>query len=90
MAEKISEHALIRYIERVRGESLDQYRRELEAILDQTVKWRRDLPPGGIPGFVLVVEFGTLVTILPPRSRGQKNKSGFTRYAALATPEAGQ
>lgn len=86
MAEVITDHALVRFIERVKGVSLEEYRKELSNILDATTEWGRDPKPQD-DGFLMVVEGGTLITILPAGTRGKKrDKYGYTRFATLPTP----
>lgn len=91
MAEEVTDHALIRFIERVKGVSLDDYRRELDDILDATTKWSRSPSPESENTCLMVVERGTLITILPPGKRGKaKDKHGYTRFAEIApTPPHG-
>lgn len=62
----ISEHALLRYIERVMGFDLDALRRQI--MTDSVTSIIQSLPNGRIPaeGCRLVVQNGTVVTVEAP------------------------
>jgi hypothetical protein len=80
---EILDHALVRYIERVKGVSLDAYREELNALV-ASAEWRDEGKPDD--GFVMVAWKGRLKTILPQGARGKRDKFGNTRFATLDAP----
>ena len=82
---EILDHALVRFIERVKGVSLDEYRQELSDIADG-LAWGDERAPPEDGGFLMVAWKGRLKTILPPGSRGKRDKSGDTKFATMSDP----
>ncbi len=79
---EVSDHALVRYIERVRGESLEKFREEVRTLIAE----HEGTPhPGNVyyEGFTFIIESHCerkiVVTILPPGFRKKKKKSWSLR-----------
>lgn len=89
----ISDHALVRYIERVKGMSLDQFRHEMLAALDKHEAVDRPVSWDG-DGALFVIEYGedgeaTVVTVLVDNQRPKKRKHNRGRafvHVPRATP----
>ncbi|KKN05224.1 hypothetical protein LCGC14_1089410 [marine sediment metagenome] len=79
----ISDHALVRYIERIKGESLNKYRDEIRTLLKE--HWGKPIPDSGYDDGILFVleilrERPTVVTVLTPAYRPKrKNRPWSTR-----------
>ncbi|MEP0323267.1 hypothetical protein [Bauldia litoralis] len=76
----ISDHALVRFIERYKGVSLDDYRKEMTAAIERHKS--DQVAPGGTyeDGFLFVVQAMTVpprvVTVLPPNWRAKHKDFG--------------
>lgn len=79
----ISDHALVRYIERIKGVPLDEYRDEIRALAaaGQSSAWDREMP-------ALVIEAGnTVVTVLTENMRPKKvGRRLFVSYVPFQSP----
>jgi hypothetical protein len=78
----ISDHAVVRYIERVKGESLERYRDEIRALLSEHKA--RPIPDSGYDDGVLFViehlrERPTVVTVLTAQHRPKRRALWSTR-----------
>lgn len=84
----ISDHALVRYIERVKGESLDAIRQEIADAISEN-RARRIPDSGYDDGLMFVLEIGTVITVLTPAYRPKRGKQWATRtmvHAPLPAP----
>ena len=82
MAVDISDHALVRYIERVKGETLDRYREEIRSLI--TKHKSNPIPDSGYDdGTLYVLEHladrPTVVTVLTPAYRPKLQQPWSTR-----------
>jgi hypothetical protein len=82
MSVDISDHALVRYLERVKGMNLDKYRDEIRALVSE--HWKRQIPDSGYDdGLLFVIEHlesrPTIVTILSPAMRPKRKAPWSTR-----------
>ena len=79
---KITDHALLRFMERVKGINIDVYRAELGQFLYSIPEWDVQPKPSHEEGLLLVKEYGRLVTILPKGMRGKK-RNKHAKYATI-------
>ena len=82
MAVDISDHALVRFIERIKGESLDRYRDEIRTLLREHK--HRPIPDSGYDDGTLFVlehlaERPTVVTVLAAAWRPKRQRPWSTR-----------
>ncbi len=78
----ISDHALVRYIERVKRESLDRYRDEIRVLLSEHKA--RPIPDSGYDDGILFIlehlrERPTVITVLTPAFRPKRKRPWSTR-----------
>lgn len=76
---RVSDHALVRFIERIKGVSLDPYRAELLAL---AAAHRDEQPPSGVfdDGLVLIVELlghPVITTVLGPGQRPKRKQQPY-------------
>jgi len=85
----VNDHALIRFIERYKGVSLDAYRRELVALAAAATPLQRPLVGGeALQEFAaLVLPVGRIVTVFAPGARPwRKGRSKVAALVALPLP----
>lgn len=79
---RISDHALIRYIERIKGVSLDQYRQEILSLTggrDQVNV--KELPDGYDDGALFIVEMNeVIITVIGRGQRPKRTKRFGARF----------
>jgi len=89
---RISDHALVRFIERIKGVSLDAYRDELRGIV--TANWPNTTPPPDHdPGMAIAIEnlgLPVIVTVMGAGMRPKRPKGFGQRivYVPSGEPQA--
>lgn len=87
----ITEHALVRFIERVKGVSLDPYREELRSLVGAKRVWSDTPHQASAEEHLMVMEGDTLITVLPPGARGKKRgpRRFMARYSTIPVAPPG-
>ncbi len=81
---EVSEHALVRYIERVRGVDLERYRQELRSLVSE--HWDATTRPDNHNGATVIVEVlgqPIIVTVLGSAQRPKRRLGFAQRYIFL-------
>lgn len=85
----VSDHALVRYMERIKGICLDEYRAEVRALADKHQDELSPTPGEFDNGFVIVIEalgLPIVTTVLGPGHRPKRKAAFSTRLIYVPRP----